>query len=691
MSNQRCNCQRILIKYEVILAVIMKKRTLNVDWKAVDGAAVKKRVLHLSENDEGKFMCPVQTCLHDGFESSRGLRKHINTLHAWYYHFDEQPRIYRKDAARLPTRKLKSSTHKMAAFSMENGVGKDFLDWLTTPCGGGKVHSEAIQCGRRAMKFLRQAMGDTTTNDVVQEDYVDCCVGSPSIIIKFMQTLSDEWDLSSSGALNYLKAVSDLMDFRKASGVTDNVLRSFAAAEVYIRRGKDNLSKQKKLDYARNLNLESLISRNSWASIEEMEQVIPYHTPKFEHLLKRCRSKEELTVSDLAFSTRFIITFLFLRVKCTRPMSYKFLTLTMLDNARINGGYVDQTAFKTHDTYGFDTLILSDSVLNILDNYIKVLRPLMHPTCEYVLVTTNGTQYTALGTAMSLLVHQAIGKYVNPTTYRMIVETESAAKLTPAEVESVSKDQKHSSKTARRVYQKQLSREVAKEGLTCLQKLVGSGRDEHTVALAKLLDNDADVADCFEDSESHSNDASYQSTDDVTILSEKAACDVAAAVEDILEGREDCAVPSTTAYNPSLPNDLRNLQTSSETSTVVSSSSYKVFHQEVEPKPPKVSPMDPDRNEQMDVNGMEIEIKDEEVERELAAGIRLMRFTPDEDQALKEGIKRYGLGHWAKILKDESFLFHSSRTRDTLRVRADTLGWTNSKKKSKRRKSIGKK
>ncbi len=133
----------------------------------------------------------------------------------------------------------------------------------------------------------------------------------------------------------------------------------------------------------------------------------------------------------------------------------------MVEEAKKNGGYIDQTEFKTEKEYAFDTVILSNEVQQILNSYINVVRPRMNPSCEYLLVTTTGKQYTAFGSAMSLLVHQAIEKYVNPTRYRQIIESESADRLTPEEMEAISKDQKHSSYVARRIYQKKLSRDVA--------------------------------------------------------------------------------------------------------------------------------------------------------------------------------------------------------------------------------------
>jgi len=61
---------------------------------------------------------------------------------------------------------------------------------------------------------------------------------------------------------------------------------------------------------------------------------------------------------------------------------------------------------------------------------------------------------------MVMLVHQAIGKYINPTRYRQIVETESSERLNLQEQQYVSEDQKHSSKVAQVFYKKKHSRKV---------------------------------------------------------------------------------------------------------------------------------------------------------------------------------------------------------------------------------------
>ena len=46
-----------------------------------------------------------------------------------------------------------------------------------------------------------------------------------------------------------------------------------------------------------------------------------------------------------------------------------------------------------------------------------------------------------------------------------------------------------------RLYQKNLSREVAVEGKACMQKIVWKGRDTHTTTLASSLSEDKSIID----------------------------------------------------------------------------------------------------------------------------------------------------------------------------------------------------
>ena len=122
-----------------------------------------------------------------------------------------------------------------------------------------------------------------------------------------------------------------MVDFRKASGVNDNTLRYFTIIEVYLRRAKENLRKKKNLEKNRNLDLESLIAKDSWASLDEMEEVIPFHIKNFSSVIRKCIEKDKFVKqTDLVFCTRFITTLLFLRVIFSRPMTFQYLTVEMV-------------------------------------------------------------------------------------------------------------------------------------------------------------------------------------------------------------------------------------------------------------------------------------------------------------------------------------------------------------------------
>ena len=97
-----------------------------------------------------------------------------------------------------------------------------------------------------------------------------------------------------------MKAIIEMVDFRKSNGVTYNTLRCFNVTEVYSRRAKENSRKKNNFECTRNLDLQALIARDSWATIDELEEVIPFHIKAFKTVLQKCVSDPRtLTKGDL--------------------------------------------------------------------------------------------------------------------------------------------------------------------------------------------------------------------------------------------------------------------------------------------------------------------------------------------------------------------------------------------------------
>ena len=538
---------------------------------------------------------------------------------------------------------------------------------MGAPLGGGKNEREAVQGARRAMKFLLHVMGDDCIGgSTACMDFIDCAVGSAATITKFLETITVDWRMTSSGALNYLKSITDLVDFRKSQGCPDSVLRALSVTEVYLRRGRENLRRKKAVEYTRNLDLETLIVKDSWCSLEDMNKVIPDHINQFKEVYNKCKeSPPTASINDLAFATRFIATYLFLMVKCSRPRTFQFLTTGMVEKSKTNGGFIDSTEFKTASTYIFDTLIMSEQVLKLLDMYINTIRPKMGPKCEYVLVSTTGRQYRSFTVAMTLLVKQAIGKYVHPTRFRQIVETSSSERLTPEEQEIVTADQKHRSNVARLSYKKKLSREVATKGKECMEKMLGTNLSESTAEIDRVLTSDS------------VNGNLSALPEIMTSLTESMDSIDEAVIEKTIQ---ILSVPSPNNKSLNCNGDAATISMEvQEASVLIDPISNLTSNLDVEytgevkgdgTAPPLKVDSDPELPTWPSSSQPIVDVKVEEcASSTIRARKETVKFVQSEDEALIAGVKKYGTGFWGKILADPSLKFNPCRDRDALRSR----------------------
>ena len=482
-------CHRFLLARCSITEGKMSKKC-KVNWSDIDGASPKPKRLHLEKDDaDSLYHCPIQLCEHEGFQSQRGCRKPVNNKHSWFFYFDEKPRVDLKLAAnslKVPTKSSAFSTNdddvsstrskpgarSMPSFSASSQIGEQFATWLSGSGGGYKKDRPAQQIVNRCLKFLKFCCEE---EEELNFEVMDFSLCSPSLLFKFIDYLQEECKLGHDGRLGYIDAISELIDFRKVNGASDGVLRKLSATELYIKRARKTVAKMMRLQWTQHLDVETLEARGHWATMEELLEVVSFHLPRYEQTVKTCQNDAgQVNPSDLTFATKFLATYLFIKVKGSRPMTYQYLTVDMVKAAKENGGFIDQKNFKTAGKYGFDSVILTDKSMQILDGYITFVRPLLKPQCDFVLVTKSGSQHSKLGNEMSKLVFDAIGKYIHPTRYRQIVETRSLDALNDKEHRLLCEDQKHSSVVAKVHYQKLRSREVAVKAHECLQKLQGT-------------------------------------------------------------------------------------------------------------------------------------------------------------------------------------------------------------------------
>ena len=147
---------------------------------------------------------------------------------------------------------------------------------------------------------------------------MDFSLCSTSLLFKFVDHSQDKCMLGHGRCLGYIDAISELTDFRKMTCASDTVLRHLTTTELYLKGARKTVE-----------------SRGHWTTMEEMLEVVTYHLPRYENIVKICKtSPAQVNPSDLAFATKFVAIYLFIKVKGSRPMTYQYLTVDMISAAK---------------------------------------------------------------------------------------------------------------------------------------------------------------------------------------------------------------------------------------------------------------------------------------------------------------------------------------------------------------------
>ena len=136
-------------------------RYTSIAWSKLAGARERPKRLHLVPSENSLYKCPVESCEHEGFESQRGVRKHVHSRHPWFYYFDKKPTMSLATsnviAEKQPSAPMKGTrstdTSLIPSFPMDSPAGHEFVAWLTNTAWGGKNARQAHQTAR-SLKFL---------------------------------------------------------------------------------------------------------------------------------------------------------------------------------------------------------------------------------------------------------------------------------------------------------------------------------------------------------------------------------------------------------------------------------------------------------------------------------------------------------------------------------------------------------
>ena len=294
------------------------------EWKSASGAFEKARRLHLIADENGCYNCPVQSCDSSLFKSQRGCRKHVSIKHGWYYYFDVRPSSeeFKVQKAKFAIVKpFRSRTTDMPMFSKNCTLHKDFSKWLTSPVGGGKSEDQATQISVRTLKYMKFCCEDMPSDSDFSYCIVDYYVVSMEMIGQFIDYTRNEWRLGYPGILGYMHALTHLLDFRRMNKADKENNHLFLTCEVYLSRIKKTLSRKMSIEWNTVLSIDHLTKINCWATLEEIQQVIPFHSNRFAQIMINLTCNvPRIGAHELSFCTSFIVAVLFILVKAARPM-----------------------------------------------------------------------------------------------------------------------------------------------------------------------------------------------------------------------------------------------------------------------------------------------------------------------------------------------------------------------------------
>ena len=76
---------------------------------------------------------------------------------------------------------------------------------------------------------------------------MDFSLCSPNLLIKFVDTMQDDWNVGHAERIGYLDALAELVDYRKVNGALESVLRRLISTEIYLKKVRKTVSKMMQL------------------------------------------------------------------------------------------------------------------------------------------------------------------------------------------------------------------------------------------------------------------------------------------------------------------------------------------------------------------------------------------------------------------------------------------------------------
>ena len=104
-------------------------------------------------------------------------------------------------------------------------------------------------------------------------------------VTDFIDCLQDLWQMGNPGAIAYINALSDAINFRKSNGGFKTCIDILDLVEILPSKTRKSLSKKIHAEWKTTLDVDYLNKLGFWSSLDEMQSVLPNHQPRFTQMM----------------------------------------------------------------------------------------------------------------------------------------------------------------------------------------------------------------------------------------------------------------------------------------------------------------------------------------------------------------------------------------------------------------------
>ena len=176
--------------------------------------------------------------------------------------------------------KPRASTSTMPSFNVTCRFSKDFSYLLSSNWGGSKSSDQATQIARRVLKLLRFCYPAADLAWEITDSAIDSSIACTRQFIDFMDW--DRWKMGYTGTIAYINVLGNAIDFRKSNGGYKDMLN---VVEILLSRTRKSLSEKMCTEWNTTLDFDYSDKLVCWASLDEMQSVLPYHQPRFTQII----------------------------------------------------------------------------------------------------------------------------------------------------------------------------------------------------------------------------------------------------------------------------------------------------------------------------------------------------------------------------------------------------------------------